>query len=388
LQLTNSPKSARCCAVHVSLVRRLLCWASIPVVLLSARGSAVCTGLYRQLTKSVCCCTALCVYRIVRVQAAVLASIPVVFFTAKGIPGEVEERVDTPAGLVAASMRAMGLGEWRGAFGRWWFLNTGTAGYSGPCAYARNMAAVTAVSKASGSSHGRNWACSWRLARLMRCVSYCRTLHGLAHNCNLSVYAWLLLVHAGICQHATRHRCVGSSALALDDKQRPRFIYYTGDDKDDEEAEYAWLPYDNIKPFALGDVSGNDDGQAPADPVLLASVAAAEAALRAATAKQQQQAASRASGSGFAAAAGVLEVTDEGSDSDGGWGVSREVRCGCEVCSWQQVASLIASYSETGTALAVWCAWKLAVSCEVSREVRCACEFAYGYKLQQALPQC
>jgi hypothetical protein len=45
------------------------------------------------------------------VQAAVLASIPVVFFTAKGIPGEVEERVDTPAGLVAASMRAMGLGE-------------------------------------------------------------------------------------------------------------------------------------------------------------------------------------------------------------------------------------------------------------------------------------
>jgi hypothetical protein len=47
----------------------------------------------------------------------VLASIPVVFFTAKGIPGEVEERVDTPAGLVAASMRAMGLGEWRTVLG-------------------------------------------------------------------------------------------------------------------------------------------------------------------------------------------------------------------------------------------------------------------------------
>lgn len=45
------------------------------------------------------------------VQAAVMDSIPVVFFTAKGIPGEVEERLDTPAGLVAASMRAMGLGE-------------------------------------------------------------------------------------------------------------------------------------------------------------------------------------------------------------------------------------------------------------------------------------
>jgi hypothetical protein len=38
-------------------------------------------------------------------------STPVVFFTAKGIPGEVEERLDTPAGLVAASMRALGLGE-------------------------------------------------------------------------------------------------------------------------------------------------------------------------------------------------------------------------------------------------------------------------------------
>jgi hypothetical protein len=98
----------------------------------------------------------------------------------------------------------------------------------------------------------------------------------------------------------------------------------TGDDKGDEEAEYAWLPYDNIKPFALGDVSGNNDGQAPEDPVLLASVAAAEAALRAATTKQQQQAANRAA-SGFAAAAGALDASAEGSDSDGGWGVSREV---------------------------------------------------------------
>eukprot|EP00775_Hariotina_reticulata_P010594 gene10594-10752_t len=47
-------------------------------------------------------------------QAAVMDSIPVVFFTAKGIPGEVEERLDTPAGLVAASMRALGLGDEKG----------------------------------------------------------------------------------------------------------------------------------------------------------------------------------------------------------------------------------------------------------------------------------
>jgi hypothetical protein len=115
--------------------------------------------------------------------------------------------------------------------------------------------------------------------------------------------------------------------------------------------------------------------------VLLASVAAAEAALRAATAKQQQQAASRAGGSGFAAAAGMLDVTDEGSDSDGGWGVSREVRCGCQVCSWQQVAAMIAGCSETGTALTGCCAWKLAVC-----HARCAVpvKSAGGNKLQQS----
>lgn len=42
-------------------------------------------------------------------QAAVMDYIPVVFFTAKGIPGEVEERLDTAAGLMAASLRAVGL---------------------------------------------------------------------------------------------------------------------------------------------------------------------------------------------------------------------------------------------------------------------------------------
>jgi hypothetical protein len=37
--------------------------------------------------------------------------IPVAFFNPKGIPGEVEERLDMPAGLMAASMRSLGLGE-------------------------------------------------------------------------------------------------------------------------------------------------------------------------------------------------------------------------------------------------------------------------------------
>ncbi len=40
----------------------------------------------------------------------VLLYIPVVFFTNKGIPGEVEERLDTAQGIVSASMRALGMG--------------------------------------------------------------------------------------------------------------------------------------------------------------------------------------------------------------------------------------------------------------------------------------
>ena len=37
--------------------------------------------------------------------------IPTVFFTARGMPGEVDERLDTAEGVMAASMRAMGLGQ-------------------------------------------------------------------------------------------------------------------------------------------------------------------------------------------------------------------------------------------------------------------------------------
>jgi hypothetical protein len=83
-------------------------------------------------------------------------------------------------------------------------------------------------------------------------------------------------------------------------------LLLTGDLQGDDEAEYAWLPYHSIKPFAPGDVSGNETGQAPVDPVLQACVVQAEAALVAANAGRQ--------------------LLEDGSDSDGGWGVSREVR--------------------------------------------------------------
>lgn len=39
----------------------------------------------------------------------VFAFIPVVFFTARGIPGEVEERMDTTEGVLAATCRALGI---------------------------------------------------------------------------------------------------------------------------------------------------------------------------------------------------------------------------------------------------------------------------------------
>lgn len=81
-------------------------------------------------------------------------------------------------------------------------------------------------------------------------------------------------------------------------------LYAAGDAQGDDEAEYAWLPYHSIKPFAPGDVSGNETGQAPIDPVLQACVVQAEAALAAANRQQQ---------------------VEDGSDSDGGWGISREV---------------------------------------------------------------
>lgn len=41
----------------------------------------------------------------------VLSHLPVVFFTARGLPREVDERLDTLEGLVAASMRSAGVGE-------------------------------------------------------------------------------------------------------------------------------------------------------------------------------------------------------------------------------------------------------------------------------------
>ena len=47
-----------------------------------------------------------------------------------------------------------------------------------------------------------------------------------------------------------------------------------------EEAEYAWLQADSLKPFSAGDTSGNPDGVLSGDGTLQACVAAADRTLQ------------------------------------------------------------------------------------------------------------
>ena len=47
-----------------------------------------------------------------------------------------------------------------------------------------------------------------------------------------------------------------------------------------EEAEYAWLQADSLKPFTAGDSTGNPDGVLSGDATLQACVAAAKRALQ------------------------------------------------------------------------------------------------------------
>ena len=81
--------------------------------------------------------------------------------------------------------------------------------------------------------------------------------------------------------------------------------------EESDEAEYAWLPLDFIKPFQVGDVSGTEGAPASEDENLRASIAEAEAALRAAMAASPTAAGS--GGGGYEECEG---------DSDGGWGLS------------------------------------------------------------------
>ncbi|KXZ56057.1 hypothetical protein GPECTOR_2g939 [Gonium pectorale] len=147
-------------------------------------------------------------------HASVHLYIPVVFFTNKGIPGEVEERLDTAQGIVAASMRALG------------------------------MAA--------------------------------------------------------------------------------------GEEEEDEEAEYAWLPLDCIKPFHVGDVSGSGEDAGPVvDQNLRTSIAHARGGhAPGGGAVWEGWRRRRGSAQGGGGAGGgeddAMTAAEEDfeSDSDGGWGPS------------------------------------------------------------------
>ena len=87
----------------------------------------------------------------------------------------------------------------------------------------------------------------------------------------------------------------------------------TGDDSklDSDEAEYAWLSLDSLKPFREGDSLTAEDETHVSDPTLTACIAAAERAVKAA--------ADRAAAADDAEPEGEEEDGAESlSDSDGG----------------------------------------------------------------------
>lgn len=97
-------------------------------------------------------------------------------------------------------------------------------------------------------------------------------------------------------------------------QQHPESQFCTGGDSklDSDEAEYAWLSLDSLKPFREGDSLTAEDESYVSDPTLTACIAAAERAVKAA-----------ADRSAAAAADGEQEgEEDDGaesmSDSDGG----------------------------------------------------------------------
>lgn len=89
----------------------------------------------------------------------------------------------------------------------------------------------------------------------------------------------------------------------------------SGSKLDSEEAEYAWLSIDSLKPFREGDslVAYNDDKHV-GDPTLKACIAAAEQAVKAAT----DRAAAAATDAAEQEAKDAEDGDESQSDSDGG----------------------------------------------------------------------
>eukprot|EP00798_Chlamydomonas_sp_ICE-L_P023659 gene23659-9190_t len=98
--------------------------------------------------------------------------------------------------------------------------------------------------------------------------------------------------------------------------------------KETEEAEYAWLPVDCLKPFKLGDVSGNTRTGPSDDPELKSSILAAELALRNLLVTEAMAAGGLTSSDDRVLSGSLTSIESLSgncdSDSDGGWGPTAE----------------------------------------------------------------
>lgn len=141
--------------------------------------------------------------------------IPVVFFTARGIPGEETIGLETAEGSTAVGTHALG-----------------------------------------GSGEGLSF------------VDVQHSIRETAPGVHICLVAVRIMGGSGL-----------PHALHLPNAMRShhRCLLYAGDSAD--EAEYAWLPVDCMKPFRSGDETGNADGSVSGDATLQACVGAADKAL-------------------------------------------------------------------------------------------------------------
>ena len=119
----------------------------------------------------------------------------------------------------------------------------------------------------------------------------------------------------------------------------------SGSKLDSEEAEYAWLSIDSLKPFREGDsLVAYDDDKHVGDPTLKACIAAAEQAVKAAT----DRAAAAATDEAEQEVKDAEDGDESQSDSDGGemmkslaalYVVARHVLC----CRWEPSGCLKAA---------------------------------------------
>lgn len=220
--------------------------------------------------------------------AHVRSHMPVVFFTARGIPGEVGEGMDSLEGALAACMRAVSF-----------------VGAPLP-----HFEAVACACHPPAPPAPRDWRA--RLGRAPGRAGGLRVLEpGRGHGIFLHARAWRQApcTLAG-CSSKERRRG-GSTGFELSDHWRARG---PAGDSESEEAEYAWLPVDCLKPFQPGDTTGNPDGTLGADGNLAACVAAAD---RAVVAGERAMAAAAAAAAAEGDAEALARLAGE-SDSDGG----------------------------------------------------------------------